>query len=264
MNKGKVYCSADWHGNELGFKVLDFLKPEDTLYFLGDAIDRDIHGIALLDKLLADPRVIFIKGNHEEMMAEFLRDTLVYHKGQYIDIYDSLLNSHWFRNGGGYTWEGGLKDKTKEEQLEYCQKINALPLEKIYISPNGHTVILEHAGYTPSNHIYRNKKHNSLWDRGHFHDAWEINHDNIYLVHGHTPVQYLKYSYGYESQEPMTKEDLKHKYYFNHGKLAEVPTVIRYCDNHKFDIDMCTVATNRIALLDLDTFETIYFDKGED
>ena len=39
------------------------------------------------------------------------------------------------------------------------------------------------------------------------------------------------------------------------------PEVIRYCDGHKFDIDMCTIASERIALIDLDTFEIKYFDK---
>ena len=84
----------------------------------------------------------------------------------------------------------------------------------------------------------------------------------MYLVHGHTPVQYLKFDYGYNGQEPLSKEDLKFKRTWDLNAIYK-PEVIRYCDGHKFDIDMCTIVSGRIALLDLDTFEVIYFDEGE-
>jgi hypothetical protein len=86
--------------------------------------------------------------------------------------------------------------------------------------------------------------------------------NTIYLVHGHTPVQFLKYEFGYKGQPPKTKEDIKaaHDWLYGDDTLCPKPTIIRYCDGHKFCIDMCTAVSNRIALLDLDTFEEIYFD----
>ena len=54
---GKVYASSDWHGCLApAQKVLDFLQPDDKLYFLGDAIDRGDHGYQIMTKLLNDPR----------------------------------------------------------------------------------------------------------------------------------------------------------------------------------------------------------------
>ena len=44
------------------------------------------------------------------------------------------------------------------------------------------------------------------------------------------------------------------------GEEIIKPEIIRYCSGHKFDVDMCTIASDRISLLDLDTFEVIYFD----
>ena len=67
-----------------------------------------------------------------------------------------------------------------------------------------------------------------------------------------------------------TKEEFADKNAWMCGDFLSCnkPNIIRYCDGHKFDIDMCTVVSGRIALLDLDTFEEIYIDgeipKGEE
>ena len=83
---------------------------------------------------------------------------------------------------------------------------------------------------------------------------------NTYLVHGHTPVQYLKFKYGYKTMEPITKEERLHKHDWWKDKENTNPKIIRYCNGHKFCVDLCTIVSNRIGLLDLDTFEEIYFD----
>ena len=41
------------------------------------------------------------------------------------------------------------------------------------------------------------------------------------------------------------------------------PEILTYCGGHKIDLDLCTIVTNRAALLDLDTFEVKYFE-GKD
>ena len=262
---GRVFASADWHGNDLGFKVLDFLKPDDTLYFLGDAIDRGLHGFELLEKLLADPRVKMINGNHERMMCDALKKFLVYHEGKYMNMSDFLWATHWFNNGGYETWINGLCDKTRDEICDIINKLDKQYCCMIYASPAGHEVILEHAGHTPTDMPHRS--HDPYWDREHFYDKWdEHNFKNTYLIHGHTPVQYLRFEYGYDGQPKATKEDLRCKGLWREGLYKYAwykPEVIRYCDGHKFDIDLCTIVSDRIALLDLDTFEEIYFDTGD-
>ena len=126
---------------------------------------------------------------------------------------------------------------------------------------------MEHAGYTPFDVPHRS--HDPLWDREHFYDKWDtgferdgLDPENTYLVHGHTPVQYLRLMYGYNGMEPFTENEIKHKrdWYWDGNEKVIIPEVIRYTDGHKFDIDCCTIVSGRIALLDLDTFEVIYFD----
>ena len=250
---GRVYCSSDWHGvGTVADKVLNFLQPDDKLYFLGDATDRGPDGVRLFQALVNDPRVMYIKGNHDEMLARGIYAMYSLHDNEGF-LYD------WFSNGGNKTADG-LSNVTEDEAWKIREKILLMPTEVYYKSPKGHTVILEHAGHSPSPIPCRS--HDPLWDRSHFFNPWE-GPENWYLVHGHTPVQYLKFEYGYDGREKFTKEDMKYKRIWFKEDSGYIPEVIRYCSGHKFDIDLCTIVSNRIALLDLDTFEVKYFD-GED
>ena len=174
----------------------------------------------------------------------------------YYDYEDRDL---WYGNGGIKTVEP-LWEKKSTEVLEYKRIIDKMPLELRYNSPEGHIVILEHAGYSAGSPL---REHDPLWDRYHFYDKWQ-GKDNEYLVHGHTPVQYLKFEYGYKEREPLTKKEIFIKYKWWQEGFYYDPFVIRYCSGHKFDIDLCTIVSGKIGLLDLDTFEEIYFnEEGE-
>ena len=49
------YVATDWHGiKDISDKILAYLKPEDELYFLGDAIDRGPDGMRIMYDLLED------------------------------------------------------------------------------------------------------------------------------------------------------------------------------------------------------------------
>ena len=59
-----VYALSDLHGNEILFnKILNFLTPNDKVYFLGDAADRGKVGFGLIKQIYEDPRFIYVKGN---------------------------------------------------------------------------------------------------------------------------------------------------------------------------------------------------------
>ena len=266
--KGRVFCSFDWHGcGKVANQVLDWLSPEDTLYFGGDAIDRGPDGIEILNRLAARPNTILMRGNHEEMMARAI-PYIIEDIKEYECFYDWTGYLHWFQNGGKETAKAFLS-MTEKQILKYKELIENMPTEIRYKSPNGHTVVLEHAGYTPVN--IQHRSHDPLWDREHFYDrwnnGWEIepgsNAEKIYLVHGHTPVQYMRLMFGYDGMEPLTANEMKHKTDWYEHKDTIKPEVIRYCSGHKFNLDLCTIVSHRIALLDLDTFETIYFDEEE-
>lgn len=66
-----TYVMSDIHGHMQRFRsVMKQIKlqPEDTLYVLGDVIDRNPDGIRILRELMAMLNVKMTLGNHELMM----------------------------------------------------------------------------------------------------------------------------------------------------------------------------------------------------
>ena len=77
-----IYVSSDWHGVELK-KIIELLKKadfsdEDFLFVLGDIIDRGEHGVELIKKIMFEPNIKLIRGNHEQMLLDcsFLFDEI--------------------------------------------------------------------------------------------------------------------------------------------------------------------------------------------
>ena len=70
-----TYVMADIHGEY--DKFMDILKQinlkdDDTLYFLGDVVDRGPHSVKVLLKLMEMHNAVCIVGNHEVMAMECL------------------------------------------------------------------------------------------------------------------------------------------------------------------------------------------------
>ena len=69
------YVIADIHGNERRFNSIMKqinLQREDTLYVLGDVIDRHPGGIRILRRIISMPNAKMLLGNHEYMMLRAL------------------------------------------------------------------------------------------------------------------------------------------------------------------------------------------------
>ena len=135
-----MYVLSDIHGNERRFdSVLKqiCLQPEDTLYVLGDVIDRHPGGIRILRKIMAMPNAKMLLGNHEYMMLRAL--------GEPVDenVDDGRAKEHWYRNGGRVThlyWKC-IRKTLRREILDY---LHILPL-RYEIAVNGKKYILVHA-----------------------------------------------------------------------------------------------------------------------
>ena len=117
-----VYVMSDIHGNERRFRsVMEQirLRPEDTLYVLGDVIDRYPGGIRILRKLMAMPNAKLLLGNHEYMMLRALETP-------YDDnVDDGSALEHWYRNGGDVThayWKR-IRKTTRREILEFLHNL---------------------------------------------------------------------------------------------------------------------------------------------
>lgn len=244
----RVFATSDWHGNlAVAEKVFEFLQPDDTLYFLGDCADRGKEGVMLAQMLLDDPRVKFIKGNHEIFMEEGL--------GDLINIgYPRDMNL-WVYNGGRPTIEE-LSKMTDDELRILRAQLRQLPQTMIYRNTKGQDIILDHCGYTPSfadgNNFFYPVRHEPYWDRSHFFEHWDDAHfPNTYMIHGHTPVIFIEKEFNNWKGIP-TPRDSEYDFRAYH-----------YCDGHKICIDMGTFFSGRAVLLDLDSFEEIYIEEGE-
>lgn len=233
-----VWVTADLHGNYILWEQIKaFLKEDDTLIFLGDAIDRGDRGFEIFMELLNDERVCYLRGNHEEMMADAY--LLQSEKGEFL--------KHWYKNGGKATKANidslGLDWDTKKALLH---KVYQLPLWAQYTNESGDTFILSHAGYTPGDYydkMTEDQKENYLiWNRNHWNLPWskDEKYKQTIMVHGHTPILLMK------------------QWGFNASGLAP----FWYDNNHKVNVDAATANTGLAFLLNLDTYDYELFTDG--
>lgn len=100
-----LYVISDIHGNLRRFKSILSqinLQPDDTLYILGDVIDRHSDGIRIHRLIMASPNMKMLLGNHEYMMLRALG--VPYDESDWGASYDpSDCLYVWYRNGGGVT-----------------------------------------------------------------------------------------------------------------------------------------------------------------
>lgn len=126
-----IYVLSDIHGQKRRFdsimKQID-LQPEDTLYILGDVIDRNPHGIQILRQIMKMPNVKMLLGNHEHMML----DALYFHQDEYEfgwQYRQEKRLSLWYRNGGDVTHQY-LKHIGCRGQYYSLRKVNSQRLRK--------------------------------------------------------------------------------------------------------------------------------------
>lgn len=178
------YVMSDIHGNSRRFNsVLKQirLQPEDTLYVLGDVIDRYPDGIILLRKLMGMPNVKMILGNHEYMMLN-----AVDKDGLEKSEYEHNLRL-WYRNGGEAT-HYYLKHIRKVIRKEVYDFLHHLPLN-IDVVVNGRPFKLIHGGalsrYPEQQYKYNTPEEYAVWNRIYYR---EEDIEGVTLVFGHTPT----------------------------------------------------------------------------
>lgn len=229
------YVSADWHGAQWAWEaVKSFLKEEDRLYFLGDAIDRgpgldNDGGWSMLKEMLADERVFYLLGNHEDMLynAYFMRDG----------------DAEWLNriNGGAETLAAARSDPNAESMI---RQFNYLPLTFEYKRPDGKTIFMSHSGST---NIDSRKA--LLWDRSEYftRDNWT---DYDYVIGGHTRAEHII-------------KDLQeaNEFYWTEKKYDIQPYEdgAYWITPWRCTVDCGTILSNQIVLLNLDTFEEHIF-----
>lgn len=229
-----VYACSDLHGRLDAYEeIKEYINPDDIIYCLGDCGDRGYAPWDTIKTVYLDPQFIYLKGNHEDMLVNALKEK-----------FDSKFSNtgHWQRllhyNGGMGTFDDFCTDAEFEhtEPMAIIKKLEELPLTAIYTNTQGQKILLCHAGCNWGNTLPSEEK--LLWSRSHFLSPSERTTQGI-VVHGHTPIPYLA---EYLEIDPPLNEALK------------------YADGKKYCIDAGTVFTNKALLLNLDTFESISFN----
>lgn len=227
-----TYAFSDLHGNyNLWKQIQEYLEDNDKAFCLGDCNDRGPDGVKIIQEVLADNRITYLCGNHEAMLLDYSSSTP-------WDSYDYHIIEH---NGMKQTLHD-FQILPDEEYYLLKDKLRNLPTSYIYNNKDNKKIFLSHAGCDPWDINTRTDK-DLIWDRNHLYtknfNPVQLDGAHEIIVHGHTPVQYLK-------------EDVL-------GLSDNSVEVVNYCDGIKYDIDMGSFISNKVALLNLDTFEIKYF-----
>jgi serine/threonine protein phosphatase 1 len=192
----RIYAIGDIHGRadllETIFLRIDAdlaLNPvtRSTEVFLGDYIDRGPASRQVLDQLVARSRThetVFLKGNHETYLMDFLNDPTILKDWQHLGGLETLMSY------GIRPWVNADADA----QAQFAAALDReLPeshrqfLSHLKLSFTCGDFIFVHAGIRPGIRLEKQRERDLLGIRGDF-LLCEDDFGKI-VVHGHTPVQ---------------------------------------------------------------------------
>jgi len=197
----RVVAVGDIHGRrDLLVQLLDKIEGHDmyhsgkgerenTLVFLGDYVDRGPDSRGVVDELLAlgarrfaGWRTVFLRGNHEQSLLDFLDDPWVFYKWRNFGGAETLLSygvrpPQFEDDQAVIAARDAFADKLPPEHLAFFQSLQ-------YMHEDGDFVFV-HAGIRPGIPLSRQRPEDLLWIRDDFLKS-ELLMDKI-IVHGHTP-----------------------------------------------------------------------------
>ena len=188
-NPRRLYAIGDIHGcpDELEF-LLEYLRntcnidDKDQVIFIGDYIDRGFGSKSVLDCLLRfqklQPRTIFLRGNHEDMLLDYLG-------------LEGTNGGAFLQNGGVETFKSyGIDPFLSPEEILIQFPKDHLSfianLERMIIAGE---YVITHAGLDPLRDLRLQLDHDLFWIRDEF--ILNIHHFGKTVVFGHTCFQDL-------------------------------------------------------------------------
>lgn len=239
---GKTFAVSDLHGMiEIYYQIKEMLQPEDHIYCLGDMGDRGTNCWETIKVIMDDPQFEVIKGNHEDMLVNLMKVALSIPEDEKEIVWYCREGELVSWNGGIETFNGWMKESLTERSKWY-RKLKELPTHLEYINKNGKKIYMSHAGWTPYNYDDIPVDEDLIWDRSHYMCEWPHEApEDIIVVHGHTPIEYL--------------DDDRHIFHRNPYTRPTFPLAYWYADHHKCCIDNGVFYTQCTVMLDLDTFE---------
>lgn len=193
-----IYAISDLHG----YPLSDFLallekagfSEEDTLFVLGDTIDRGDDGIALLLWMMEQTNVYHLLGNHESMLLsvyetllqEVSDTSLASLTPQTIQILNTMLY-----NGARPTLRAlrALLRTDRERAEDLLDYLQDMPLCDI-VDAGGKTWVMVHSGlgnFAKGKKLDDYDPHDLLWHRPQLSEEYDLGEDVVVLF-GHTPT----------------------------------------------------------------------------
>lgn len=192
----RVYAVGDIHGRddlladlhrqiELDAKA----KPYDRnlLIYLGDYVDRGLQSKEVLDRLtgarLPGFEHVFLKGNHELALLQFLEDATF---GKTWKYYGGLETLHSYGiKELTLTDDPAAFERAREHFVEVLPVAHRRFLETLEISAEFGGYFFAHAGVRPGVALHRQIEEDLLWIRDEFLTANRS--FGKCIIHGHTP-----------------------------------------------------------------------------
>lgn len=268
------YCFTDIHGC-LDFydAIMDWIKkydPNSTIVFCGDACDRGENGYEIMSKLLTNPKITYLRGNHEQLFINAV-DGIIGFCAQSDEYYNLLHNV-----------------KTQDQAIELLTKIKNTDVA-LHCVNGGYTTLIEwmllganeeiidqirnlpytysyknidfcHAGCSynafinvreaelTKTSIPQYDANSLIWDRNSIALGWQ---NERIAIFGHTPIQHLpsalRKSKSLTARPCWWRDHMSEKRY----------------NGLKIDLDTAVADSNNMFLLNCDTMTTIHFCKIE-
>lgn len=180
-----IYVMSDLHGCYDKYqKMLETIKlsENDTLYILGDIVDRGEDGIRILCDMMERPNVVALLGNHDYAAYTMFR---YLDSDQKPEWYEEAKKD-WLQDGGEPTEKAFLK-LSLEKQREILEYIEEFQLYET-ISVGGDIFLLSHAGienFVEGKPLYQYGLADFIVGRL---DYDKVYSQKFYLVSGHTPT----------------------------------------------------------------------------
>lgn len=185
-----LYVVGDIHGradllNAMCLLLVAEKTPDTQIIFVGDYVDRGPDSAKVLADLIAfkaaHPETVFLRGNHEDMLLDFLAER--------------KLTEIWMRTGGSDTLHSfGIPNITSaSSDDDYAQAAAAFRealtgpvldfLLATQLSTQSGNVFVAHSGADPELALDQQTDRTLMWGRSTFRKA--IRRDGIWVAHGH-------------------------------------------------------------------------------
>lgn len=189
-----VYIVSDLHGCYDKYrKLLERLKltENDSLYILGDIVDRGDGSMEILLDLAGRKNIFAYRGNHDHCAWMLLKNILITNAGYSAEGLMEAFQA-WISDGGNTTYEGFMR-LNKEKQYIALNYLNSLPLFE-EISVENQNFFLAHT--VPAKEKMLCMDNCRLYDFIMGEPEYEKTYfENTVVITGHTPTGFIDPDY---------------------------------------------------------------------